>query len=165
MLLPGRGMHRLLFASWVVVSGLIFFVVGLLGFPQSIVIRMLIQAVWVVAVVPFSFALYFHHTRKVEQAYVAQALQAWRAHAADAGEAMARAIDAALFEEDTIALNELLMEVEREPACTEFIAVARVWMNDDRERSLREETLQAARVAAKDVRSRLVQRGAQVNGA
>lgn len=150
-------MHRALFAAWIALSGIASFVIALFALPESMTARLLAVAFWAVAIVPLSFALWFHYTRKVEQAYVAQALEAWQRSAPQAGQKMAQAIDAALFEEDTIALNSLLTVIESEPKCSEFISVARVWMNDDRERSHREETLEAARVAARNVRPELLQ--------
>lgn len=158
-------MRRVFFALWLVGAAVGLFLlgsllhppVGRLGSPSSL----LVTAVWLVLVVPLSFAFWFKAQRRREELVVETALTLWKAGDPAAGALMAKAIELALEDEDERSLQKLLEALlasapHRLDANLEaFVRAANDWLHDDGGHSSREEHLERARAAARPVVTQL----------
>ncbi len=158
-------MRRALFVLWLVSAAVGLFVVGQrlhppvgrLGSPASL----LVIAVWLVAVVPLSFAAWFRAQHRREARAVETAVKRWRAGDPGAGRQVAEAIELVLSDEDEAALERLLDALGADaPArlgesLEPLIAAATAWMKDDGGHASREEHLEAVRAAARPLLAQL----------
>ena len=164
----GEGMRRLLFALWLVLSAVGLFAAARLihpsvshfGSPASLAVAV----VWLVGVVPLSFAWWFHTQRRHERALVELALSSWREQRPGAGTLMAQALECSLAEEDEHALCRLLDALSWAPpqeldlALVPFMQAASEWLCDDGGHSSRREHLAHLKESAAPLLPVLAQR-------
>lgn len=160
-------MRRAFFALWLMSAAVGLFFVGQVLHPPvgrfGSTASLLVIALWLVGVVPLSFAVWFRAQHRREELAVETALKLWKAGDPGAGKLLAEAIELALAEEDEAALRRLLdtlgasAPARLEAALSPFVKAATAWMRDDGGHSSREEHLAAARQAARPLLTELAE--------
>ncbi len=154
-------MRRVLFVLWLLVALALLFGVGSLlhspiaefGTPSFLIV----SAIWLVGVVPASFAVWLRLQHRHEQEVVATALRSWNEGAPNAGPLLAQAIQEAIADEDEDALRRLLEVLKTRapgnvgPALEPFMKAAHEWLSDDGGHSSRDAHLDRVREAARPV--------------
>jgi hypothetical protein len=159
-------MRRLFFSLWLVVAAVGLFLlgsnlhppVGRFGSPSFL----LVAAIWLVLVVPASFAAWFRAQRRREELVVEAALTLWKQGDPAAGALVAKAIELALEDEDERSLQRLLEVLlassqRLDGPLESFVKAANAWLHDDGGHSSREEHLARAREAAQPLVMTLAQ--------
>lgn len=145
---------------WLLVALVLLFGVGSLfhspvaefGTPSFLIV----SAIWLVGVVPGSFAVWLRMQHRHEQEVVAAALRSWREGAPNAGPLLGQAIVEALADEDEDALRRLLEVLKTTPGrvgptLEPFMQAAHEWLSDDGGHSSRDAHLDRVREAARPV--------------
>lgn len=160
-------MRRAFFALWLMSAAVGLFFVGQALHPPvgrfGSTASLLVIAVWLIAVVPLSFAVWFRSQHRREELAVETALKLWKAGDPGAGKLLAEAIELALAEEDEAALSRLLEALRASPparleaALQPFSKAALEWMKDNGGHSSRDEHLAAVRHAARPLLTELAE--------
>jgi hypothetical protein len=144
-------MRRTLFGLWMVGTAAALLLLSLSLFPGSHRALIVSSLFWLLGIAPLSFTLWFRAQRRREEEDVDAALEAWRLAKPGAGQAIAKAIEEALEEEDEVSLARLIKALPADPTFTPFVTAAETWMHDDGGRSSRNDHLDAARELARPV--------------
>lgn len=160
-------MRRAFFALWLVSAAIGLFIIGQILHPPvgrfGSTASLIVIALWLVAVVPISFTVWFRAQRRREELAVETAVKLWKAGDPAAGKQVAEAIELALSEEDEAALKRLLDSLganapaRLDEALKPFISAATEWMKDDGGSTSRNDHLDAVRAAARPLLAQLAQ--------